>query len=52
MCGYHDLSDFLRVVSIQVELKSHHFPIVCFQLALGNPVTHIRDLKDKNQKCS
>lgn len=50
MCGYHDLSDFLRIISIQVELEGNHFPVVSFQLALGNPVAHIRDLRGKRRR--
>lgn len=44
---YHDVGNFFRVVSIQIKLKRHHFPVVGFQLAFSHPVTNIGNLKHK-----
>lgn len=45
VCVYHDLSDLLRVVSVQIEPKGHHLPIVSLQLTLGHPVSSVGDLR-------
>lgn len=42
---YHDSSDVLGVVSIQVELEGHHLVIVCLQLTLHHPVHFVRELQ-------
>lgn len=45
VCVYHDLSDLLRVVSVQIEPKSHHLPVVSLQLTLGHSVSSVGDLR-------
>lgn len=41
---YHDLGNFLRVVSVQVKPERHHLPVVGLQLTLCNPVSSVGDL--------
>lgn len=43
---YHYLCDLLRIITIKVKFKGNHLPIVRFQLALCNSVSHIRDLQN------
>lgn len=47
MCVYHDLGNFLRVVSIQVEPERHHLPVVRLELTLRDPVSSVGDLHVK-----
>lgn len=43
MC-YHDLSNLLRVVAVQVKPEGHHLPVVSFQLTLGHSVSSAGNL--------
>lgn len=41
---YHDLSNLLRVVAVQVKPEGHHLPVVSFQLTLGHSVSSAGNL--------
>lgn len=47
MCLHHDLGNFLRVVSIQVEPERHHLPVVGLELTLCDSVSSVGDLHTK-----
>lgn len=42
---YHDLSNLLRVVPVQVEPEGHHLPVVSLQLTLGHSVSSAGNLR-------
>lgn len=44
LCGYHDLSNLLWVVPVQVKPEGHHLPVVSLQLALGHSVSSAGNL--------